>query len=239
MLLGVMPPTGKTAIPAGSMARHALREAVGPSVSAGNSLSPSAPARSAANASLGVATPGRQAMSPAALAALITSGSVCGITTSRPPASRKARHLLCIRHRAGADHRPVPDRTGQQPDTRTARASSAAPPGCESRPRAVPHRCPPPPPVAIRAGWLPGAVLPWRSPAAHPWLLSSSIPAVPARSHTARAPRHPWRPRPPCRRSQRLPGHRAAPARCCRGWSPLPVECPPGPPRPRHRSAGR
>ena len=57
-----------------------------PRVSAGNSFRASAPARRAANASLGVATPGRQAM-PAALAAVITRGSVCGMTTSRPPAS--------------------------------------------------------------------------------------------------------------------------------------------------------
>ena len=62
MFSGVMPPTGSSGTSAGSTARQAFN-AAGPSVSAGNSLSASAPARSAANASLGVATPGTQARS--------------------------------------------------------------------------------------------------------------------------------------------------------------------------------
>src|SRR3954447_13520999 len=81
-----MPPTGSSATSAGSTARHAFSDAV-PSVSAGNSFRASAPARRAANASLGVATPGRQAM-PAAFAASITRASVCGVTTILPPAWR-------------------------------------------------------------------------------------------------------------------------------------------------------
>ena len=53
----------------------------------GNILRPSAPAASAANASVGVATPGTQT-SPAAFASRTTATSACGITISRPPASR-------------------------------------------------------------------------------------------------------------------------------------------------------
>ncbi|MCY1371028.1 hypothetical protein D9M69_581550 [compost metagenome] len=82
---GTMPPTGTMAMGGVSTARQALRP-TGPRASAGNILSTSAPAASAAKASVGVATPGAQAR-PAALAARITAGSPCGITTSCPPAS--------------------------------------------------------------------------------------------------------------------------------------------------------
>ena len=49
----------------------------------------SAPAFRAAKPSVGVPTPGRQT-APACLAALITSGSECGMTISRPPAASTA-----------------------------------------------------------------------------------------------------------------------------------------------------
>ena len=70
----------------GSTARHAC-SAAGTIASAGNIFSPSAPAASAANASVGVATPGRQTM-PSRFASRITAVSACGITIRRPPASR-------------------------------------------------------------------------------------------------------------------------------------------------------
>ena len=57
---GAMPPTGSSNVPAGSTASSALTTA-GEASSAGNSLSPCAPAASAANASVGVMMPGRQA----------------------------------------------------------------------------------------------------------------------------------------------------------------------------------
>ncbi|MDT4840560.1 hypothetical protein FQZ97_743870 [compost metagenome] len=85
MLAGVMPPTGSTGRPAGSTARQALSPSR-PIASAGNSFSASAPAASAANASVGVATPGMQSM-PAALAARMTSVSAWGMTIRRPPAA--------------------------------------------------------------------------------------------------------------------------------------------------------
>ena len=53
----VMPPTGSSAVPGGSTASQAFIAPI-PTCSAGNSLSASAPAASAAKASLGVATPG-------------------------------------------------------------------------------------------------------------------------------------------------------------------------------------
>ena len=70
MLSGVIPPTGSNHTSAGSTARHALT-IVGGSASAGNILSASAPAASAPNASVGVATPGTHSR-PCALAARIT-----------------------------------------------------------------------------------------------------------------------------------------------------------------------
>ena len=70
---------------AGSTARHAS-SAAGGSWSAGNILSPSAPAASAANASVGVATPGTQTR-PCRLASRMTATSACGITIRRPPAA--------------------------------------------------------------------------------------------------------------------------------------------------------
>src|SRR4051794_12775710 len=72
--------------------------------SAGKSLRAAAPALSAAKPSVGVATPGRQAR-PAALAARTTSGSPCGMTTSRPPAS------CSLRTSAGSSTVPAPTTT--------------------------------------------------------------------------------------------------------------------------------
>ena len=60
-----MPPTGSSSASAGSTARKAFTPA-GVSISAGNSFSAVAPAASAAKASVGVSTPGRQTM-PSAL----------------------------------------------------------------------------------------------------------------------------------------------------------------------------
>src|SRR5450830_1964916 len=77
-LAGVMRPTGTSITLAGITARQALTTA-GPSCSAGNILRMSAPAARAANASVTVATPGALAR-PAAVAARITSGSLCGMT---------------------------------------------------------------------------------------------------------------------------------------------------------------
>src|SRR5689334_4620504 len=59
MLSGVIPPTGNTRTSAGRTARIAF-SADGLAPSAGNSLSAVAPARSAANASLGVSKPGNE-----------------------------------------------------------------------------------------------------------------------------------------------------------------------------------
>src|SRR5450830_821212 len=75
-LLGRMPPTGSSATDAGMTARQALTTC-GPSCSAGNIFSTSAPAASAAKASVTVATPGAQ-HSPASLAAVMTRASLCG-----------------------------------------------------------------------------------------------------------------------------------------------------------------
>ena len=58
-------------------------------ISAGNAFSASAPALSAAKASVGVATPGI-AIRPRALAAAITATSACGMTIRSPPASATA-----------------------------------------------------------------------------------------------------------------------------------------------------
>src|SRR5215204_411626 len=86
MLSGLMPPTGSSSVSFGTTARQAFTT-IGGRFSAGNILSPAAPHFSAAKASVGVATPGVQA-SPAATARAITAASPCGMTTSRPPASR-------------------------------------------------------------------------------------------------------------------------------------------------------
>ncbi len=59
MLSGLMPPTGNTSADFGSTARHAFNTGGG-SPSAGNIFRPSAPASSDANASVGVATPGKR-----------------------------------------------------------------------------------------------------------------------------------------------------------------------------------
>ncbi|KAH0445294.1 hypothetical protein KCU90_g486, partial [Aureobasidium melanogenum] len=84
MLSGVIPPTGTSGTCAAITARHAFTTWQ-PSCSAGNIFSTSAPFFSARKASFGVATPGAHAM-PCAFAALTTSGSLCGITISSPPA---------------------------------------------------------------------------------------------------------------------------------------------------------
>ena len=85
MLSGRMPLTAKTGASLGRTARHAL-SAAGGNWSAGNIFSPSAPAPSAANASVGVATPGTQT-SPCRFASRMIAVSACGITISRPPAA--------------------------------------------------------------------------------------------------------------------------------------------------------
>src|SRR5438128_5231864 len=85
MLSGRIPPTGKTSVSGGSTARHAFNTA-GDKCSAGNIFSPSAPAASAANASVGVATPGTQ-RSPCRFASRMTDTSPCGMTISLPPAA--------------------------------------------------------------------------------------------------------------------------------------------------------
>ncbi|KAG1317342.1 hypothetical protein G6F63_015709 [Rhizopus arrhizus] len=84
-LSGVMPPTGTSAMGGRITARQAF-STTGPSCSAGNIFSTSAPAASAAKASVGVATPGQDAM-PSGLAVRITAASLCGMTISSPPAS--------------------------------------------------------------------------------------------------------------------------------------------------------
>ena len=89
MLSGVMPPTGNTSVPTGSTASMALSTA-GDAASAGNSLSPWAPATSAANASVGVAMPGRQTR-PRRTASRTTSGLKLGDTISSPPAACTSR----------------------------------------------------------------------------------------------------------------------------------------------------
>ena len=85
MVSGAIPPTGNRRVPAGSTARIALMTR-GPTSSAGNIFRASAPADSAAKASVGVAIPGRLT-NPAALAARITAVSACGMTTRSAPIS--------------------------------------------------------------------------------------------------------------------------------------------------------
>ena len=82
---GEMPPTASTGTWRGSTAFSAFIT-TGEPASAGKNFSTSAPARIAAKASLGVKNPGPEII-PAALVAAITSGSVAGETTSRPPAA--------------------------------------------------------------------------------------------------------------------------------------------------------
>ncbi|ABA50914.1 hypothetical protein BURPS1710b_3486 [Burkholderia pseudomallei 1710b] len=84
MFSGVIPPTGTSGTRASITARHAFTAGV-PSCSAGNIFSTSAPFASAANASVGVATPGAHPM-PSVFARRTTSPSACGITISSPPA---------------------------------------------------------------------------------------------------------------------------------------------------------
>src|SRR5687767_895812 len=78
-----MPPIGRMRVACGRMLRIDFNTA-GVSSAAGKSLSASAPFASAANASVGVATPGKHAR-PACFAARTTSGSPCGMTIIRPP----------------------------------------------------------------------------------------------------------------------------------------------------------
>ncbi|KGS74155.1 hypothetical protein X942_5537 [Burkholderia pseudomallei MSHR5596] len=82
----MIPPTGTNGTERGSTLRQA-RNTAGVISSAGNTFSASAPAWSAANASVSVDTPGAQTM-PACFVALMMEMSACGITISRPPASR-------------------------------------------------------------------------------------------------------------------------------------------------------
>ena len=77
---------GTPAFPAAAP-RATPSSADGGNWSDGNILRPSAPAASAANASVGVATPGTQTL-PCRFAARITAVSPCGITMSWPPAAR-------------------------------------------------------------------------------------------------------------------------------------------------------
>ena len=79
------PPTGTTGISFGNTADQLLITA-GPIISAGNALMASAPALIAANASVGVATPGADTKS-SCLVALMTSVSIFGDTIKRPPAA--------------------------------------------------------------------------------------------------------------------------------------------------------
>ena len=65
---------------------------------------PSAPAASAANASVGVVAPGRQSIRRR-LASVTIETSPWGITTRRPPASQ-TRATSARQHRAGADEAP-------------------------------------------------------------------------------------------------------------------------------------
>src|SRR5579872_7452458 len=78
----------------GITARQAFRMA-GWIISAGNALRASAPASSAAKASVGVATPG-SAIRPRALAALTIATSACGMTMRSPPASATAATSLSV-----------------------------------------------------------------------------------------------------------------------------------------------
>ena len=94
MLPLVMPPTGNSSVPAGNTARSALA-AAGDAISAGNSLRPCAPAARAANASLGVSTPGRQTI-PNRSARRTTTGSKLGATTSWPPAACTASTWVSV-----------------------------------------------------------------------------------------------------------------------------------------------
>src|SRR5580704_1030078 len=80
-----MPPTGMSRVSFGSTARIE-RTTLGAIISPGKSLSASAPAASAAKASLGVATPGIETR-PRFFAARTTSASKFGETTRRAPAS--------------------------------------------------------------------------------------------------------------------------------------------------------
>ena len=84
MLSGVMPPTGNKRVGVGNTARRALT-ACGVISSAGNNLSPCAPAASAAKASVGVITPGRQTMSR-----LSASRTCCTVSTDKRFAGRDA-----------------------------------------------------------------------------------------------------------------------------------------------------
>src|SRR6185503_20522542 len=85
---GATPPVGTSNVSLGRTARHALT-ATGGSSSPGNIFSPSAPAASAAKASVGVATPGK-AISPRALAAAITGAVQLGAMISLAPVAATA-----------------------------------------------------------------------------------------------------------------------------------------------------
>ena len=89
MLCGVMPPTGISGVPFGNTASSAFTTA-GEASSAGNNLRPVAPAASAANASVGVITPGRHTR-PKRAASATTSALQLGDTISSPPADCTSR----------------------------------------------------------------------------------------------------------------------------------------------------
>jgi hypothetical protein len=74
----------------GAAPRASPSTRLGPARLAGNSFRPSAPALSAANASVGVKTPGKDC-NPSRLVSAMTSASKLGETIRRPPASATAR----------------------------------------------------------------------------------------------------------------------------------------------------
>src|SRR5208337_1290752 len=82
---GVIPPTGKRCVSFGSTERHP-RTASGGMVSAEKGFRPDAPRLSAANASVGVATPGRSNR-PTFSARSITAGSAFAPTITLTPAA--------------------------------------------------------------------------------------------------------------------------------------------------------
>mmetsp|Transcript_141670 Transcript_141670/g.394968 ORF Transcript_141670/g.394968 Transcript_141670/m.394968 type:complete len:218 (+) Transcript_141670:117-770(+) len=85
MFSSVTPPTGISSVPFGRIAFHALMM-FGGICSPGKAFSALAPCRSAARASVGVATPGKLTR-PIARVLRITCSSMLGLTTSMPPAS--------------------------------------------------------------------------------------------------------------------------------------------------------
>jgi hypothetical protein len=85
-LCGRRRPPAASPCPGGNTARQAFSTG-GPSISAGNSFSASAPAARALKPSLGVATPGTDQQAALALHCRTTAASKFGASTRRPPAS--------------------------------------------------------------------------------------------------------------------------------------------------------